>query len=159
MNQNVREANLEDIPRVAELNMQVQELHSAEHPEVFKKNIDEVELHAFLENLVRNDSQCLLVFDLSNSVIGYAWAEHIKGVDSLLTHGINKLYIHQICVDTHSRQSGVGRSLLVGFSEIAEKLNVDHIGVDSWVFNSNALSFFKAEGYEDYNIHMWKRFK
>ncbi len=150
-----RRAKDGDIGQIVRLNLIVQELHSNIYPDIFKKEVNTGELSDLYLELIADENQYIFVTELDEGIAGYCWAEFSLKNESPTTHGISKLYIHQMCVDEKFRGKGLGKTLVNEIKNLASNLNVNHIGVDSWSFNSTAVNFFRSQGFTPYNEKMW----
>lgn len=150
-----RMANKDDIEQIVQLSLLVQSIHSDQHPEIFKKAVNTNELSDFYMTLIGDKDHYILVTELGETISGYCWAQFIHKIESPITHSISKLYIHQICVDERYRSLGLGKVLVREIRNLAASLSVDHVGVDSWSFNSRAIDFFRSQGFNSHNERMW----
>lgn len=150
-----RRARKNDVEQIVQLSLAVQEIHSNRYPDLFKEVVNTDELSDFYIKLIDHKDQYIFVTELGESITGYCWAEFIQKIESPITHGIRKLYIHQICVDERYRGKGLGSILVRETKSLANSLNVNHIGVDSWSFNSRAVDFFRSQGFNSHNERMW----
>lgn len=150
-----RRAKEDDIGQIVRLNLIVQKLHSNLYPNLFKKEVNTDELSDLYLKLIADENQYFFVTELEEDITGYCWTEFSLKNESPITHSISKLYIHQVCVDEKFRGKGLGKTLVNEIKNLASNLNVNHIGVDSWSFNSNAVNFFQSQGFTPYNEKMW----
>jgi ribosomal protein S18 acetylase RimI-like enzyme len=152
-----RNAKESDVEQIVQLSFAVQELHSNRYPDLFKEVVNTGELSDFYSTLVGDHDHYIFVTELGESITGYCWAELIQKSESLITHSIRKLYIHQICVDERYRGKGLGKILVRETMILAKSLKVNHVGVDSWSFNSRAVAFFRSQGFNSHNERMWQK--
>ena len=69
------------------------------------------------------------------------------------------IYVHQIGVREDSRGRGIGTALLGFIEERATAIGASAIGLDYWVFNACARSFFEARGFSPSQVKMRKELK
>ena len=142
---------------IIDLNVIIQRLHSEQFPGIFKYPVEESELKSEFNNLINKEHHHVFVAIKNMEVVGYIFAQYSKRADSPLIFAGDKLYVHHICVSENFRKMGIGSMLFARIEELANKYNVNEIGLDVWNFNKHAHSFFKAYGFETYNEKMWLR--
>jgi ribosomal protein S18 acetylase RimI-like enzyme len=132
-------------------------LHAREHPDIFKYPLSASEIGDFFLGLLSSDANHILIAEEDEHVVGYVWAaiEHKK--ENAFMRERKTVYIHEIAVHPNYRQKGIGRELLDGVHSLAQKLNINTVGLDTWAFNSGAQAFFKNSGFEVYNLKLWRR--
>ena len=150
-----RRAKESDVEQIVQLSLAVQKLHSNRYPDLFKEVVNTDELSDFFRTLIGHQHHYIFVTELGESITGYCWAELIQTNETPITHRIRKLYIHQICVDERYRGKGLGKILVRETVSLANGLNVNHVGADSWSFNSRAVDFFRSQGFNSHNDRMW----
>jgi ribosomal protein S18 acetylase RimI-like enzyme len=150
-----RRAKESDVEQIVQLSLAVQKLHSNRYPDLFKEVVNTDELSDFYRTLMGDHDNYIFVTELGESITGYCWGELIRTIESPITHSIRKLYIHQICVDERYRGKGLGKVLVRETVNLANSLDVNHVGADSWSFNSRAVDFFRSQGFNSHNERMW----
>ena len=136
----IRKANKNDIGRIIELLHQVDMVHHAIRPDLFKSNTtkyNEQELEALLED----DNKPVFVFD-NGEVLGHAFCVITEVKDDKLLQNIKTLYIDDICVDEKARGRHVGKALYEYVRDYATSLGVNNITLNVWVGNDPELSFY-----------------
>ncbi len=151
----VRKAELKDTDDLIKLNLQIQDMHAREYPKIFKSEVNRSELRNFIEYIINSESHYIFVYASESVVKGYCWAEHKISKESLFTHQINKVFIQHIGVEENSRGMGIGKRLLGAVEALSDSLNCDHIALDVWSFNVQAVKFFEQYGFKGYNNFMW----
>lgn len=150
-----RKASTDDVEQIIQLSLAVQKIHSDQYPDLFKEVVKLDELSNFYIGLIGDKDQYIFVSEIGDEITGYCWAEVIRQTESPITHGISKLYIHQICVNKRYRGKGVGAMLVREIKTLAKCLDVNHVGADSWSFNSRAVDFFRSQDFKPRNERMW----
>ncbi len=150
-----RRAEDKDLGQIVQLSLAVQKIHSNRYPDLFKEVVNTDELTDFYRTLISDKDHYIFVTEFEETATGYCWAEFIQKAESTITHSITKLYIHQMCVDERYRGNGLGKTLIREIRSLADSLNVNHVGVDSWSFNSLAVDFFRSQGFTSHNEKMW----
>ena len=140
----IRKANKNDIGRIIELLHQVDMVHHAIRPDLFKSNTtkyNEQELEALLED----DNKPVFVFD-NGEVLGHAFCVITEVKDDKLLQDIKTLYIDDICVDEKARGKHVGKALYEHVRDYAKSIGCNNITLNVWEGNGPALSFYKNMG-------------
>jgi len=150
-------AKEQHIPRLAELNLLVQQLHADKYPEIFKYPVQTSVLKDEFTSLINKPDYFIFVALDGIEVVGYVLVQYFKRPDSLLIYGGDKLYIHHVSVAENSRNIGIGSKLFERVEKLAQESGVKDVALDVWSFNNKAKSFFKAYGFQTYNEKMLLR--
>lgn len=151
----VKEATLDDLEALVSLNESVQNIHSKEYPAIFKESPAQSDLLDFFQSLIDNDSSRIYIAIENKLPVGYISCNVIDRPSSTLTHAMVKIHIEHIAVRSSSRNQGVGRKLIEQINLLAKALGARHISLESWLFNENAIGFFKKVGFQPYSSLMW----
>lgn len=140
-----RRATPEDAAIIARLNAHVQGWHAAHYPAAFFPNPDPTALTAhFAERL--SDPACT-AFLAGEPPLGYVLcALQVREV-SVFSPPVRRLLIDHVAVAPEARRQGHGRALLQAARALARDLVVDEVLLDTWVANTEAQAFFRAEGF------------
>ena len=141
----IRKANNSDIKRIIELLHQVDMVHHAIRPDLFKPNTTkyhEQELEALLED----DNKPVFVFDSGDDVLGHAFCMITEVKDDKLLQNIKTLYIDDICVDEKARGKHVGKALYEYVRDYAQSIGCNNITLNVWEGNDPAFSFYRSMG-------------
>jgi ribosomal protein S18 acetylase RimI-like enzyme len=142
----VRDAVDDDVDGLTALLAQVQSLHAAERPDLFRP-ADHVSLRSFWRERLRDESMILVAEHGGTDLVGYLLAELMQRPESAFQLPHTAVYVHHIAVDDTARRSGVGRALMAAISERARDAGAAFLRLDSWSFNMEAHRFFDAEGF------------
>lgn len=148
----IRDACANDAEALCALNEDVQALHAAAVPWLFKTHGLGVE--AF-KKILENSNSFLLVATAGSELVGYLYAEHRKYPETPLTYAYQILHVHHISVRDAFRKSGVGKALMNRLHEVGDAAGVNRISADVWSFNDNARKFFKTSGLSAYIERLW----
>lgn len=150
----VRRAAERDIPRIAELLLQVGGVHAAGRPDLFKRNARKY-TDEELTSILRDDKRPVFVAeDERGEVLGYAFtadATHLH--DNILTP-VRILYVDDICVDENARGRGVGRTLYEFVRAWAKEQGYYALTLNVWSCNPDAMKFYIAMGLVPYKVGM-----
>lgn len=140
----IRRANKTDIPRIIDLLHQVNMVHYAIRPDLFKPNTTEYDEQE-LEAMLTDDSKPIFVF-VEDVVKGYAFCQITEVKENLLLQDAKTLYIDDICVDEKARGKHVGKALYEHVLAYAKSIGCHNITLNVWEGNDAALSFYKNMG-------------
>jgi Acetyltransferases len=152
----VRFAAEADLERVNELRKQVNDLHSAALPRIFKKGFSD-ELRDHIHTIFNDPLQRIAVCERGGIVCGYAIINHIIRQENLYMHKRDYLDIDEFGVDEAHRRQGIASEMIDFISDYARSLGFDRIELNMWEFNRGALEFYEAEGFETYRRYMEKK--
>ena len=150
---NVRFARDEDLGRVNELRRQVNDLHVAGRPDIFKPGFcDELRDHLFT---IRNDPrQEIVVAELNGILCGYAVLNHIVRPENPFMFERDYLDIDEFGVDEGFRRRGVAAAMIRFIREYAREKGFRRLELNMWEFNRGALAFYEASGFTTYRRYM-----
>ena len=135
-----------DYRLIAQLNVEVQNLHAQLHPALFKPhNIVEIEkaLAAFL-----SDPNCKTYLAHFNGIpIGYALFFIREINENAFHYQLKSLYIDQIAVLSKYQQTGAGKLLLEQAELLAKANGIQRIELDHWSSNTVAAAYFRKRGF------------
>ena len=152
-------ATKSNIPEIILLNSFVQKIHVNHYPDIFKSSSDKNDITHFYNGILEKEENYILVAFKADEAIGYLWAEFQQKPENPFKYEQKQVYIHQIAVHEQYRNQKVGYALFNKIEAIAKQNKINNFALDSWIFNTDAHSFFRQIGYETYKINMWKREK
>ena len=132
----IRRAAAKDMPRIQELLLQVELVHHAIRPDLFKnggrKYTDEV----------------LAAVDENDRLLGYAFCmlEECRG--SNIMNDRKTLYIDDLCVDETLRGQHIGRALFEAVKAYARARGCRDLTLNVWTGNEAARRFYESCGYK-----------
>ena len=151
----VRSAVLPDAGTISALNCEVQALHAAALPHLFKPAAPTVFSAHEIRQLLTDPSTLMFIAHESGQPAGYIYAQVIEGSETPYRHAWKRLHIHHISVSRECQRTGIGRALLGELLEAARQRGLSTITADFWSFNEGAREFFKAQGFIAYNENIW----
>lgn len=140
----VRKAEKRDIKSLMVLLYQVDAVHHAIRPDLFKSDApkyNEKELEAILDD----DHKPIFVYD-DGKVLGHAFCQLIEMRNHRLLQDIKTLYIDDICVDEQARGRHIGQALFEFVRDFARSIGCRNITLNVWEGNDAALHFYKRMG-------------
>lgn len=141
----IRKAEKRDIPTIIDLLYQVDAVHNAIRPDLFKGNTskyNERELARMLDNV----SRPIFVYDDGTRVLGHAFCQITEVSDHHLLQDAKTLYIDDICVDEKARGQHVGQSLYEHVRQYARSIGCHNITLNVWEGNEPAIRFYRSMG-------------
>jgi ribosomal protein S18 acetylase RimI-like enzyme len=142
---NIRNAIRSDIPALSSLNHEIQTLHQAWRPDVFKLP-DEEALQASFSIYFDNPKVLILLAEEGAQLIAYAICELHERAGNAFKHARRTLHVHQIAVVASSRRKGIGRALFKRIETLARQESVVAIELDMWMANEAARRFYSSLG-------------
>lgn len=149
-----RKANDEDTKQLAQILMQVQELHYKARPDVFKKITEKEAEKEIIQYKENKEKEIHIVEDENNKICGFVVCKIKIVKDSIILKDANILYIEKIVVDKKERRKGVGGLLIKEISRIAKKLECSRIELNCWNFNKEAIEFYKSQSIQIQKLDM-----
>lgn len=145
----VRRAGEADIDAILELLVQVDMVHHAGRPDLFKGPATKYSAEE-LEKIIKDDRTPVFVCvdddEGDGKVLGHAFCilEEYTG-DRLMTDR-RTLYIDDICVDEAARGRHVGKTLYKHAEEYAVSIGCYNVTLNVWECNPGARRFYEAMG-------------
>ncbi len=149
----VRLAREEDLDRVNELRRDVNDLHVAGVPDVFKPGFRD-ELRDFLYVIWKNPQQEIVVAELEGKVCGFAVLNHINKPENPFMFERDFLDIDEFGVDASCRRQGIASAMIRFIREFAREKGFRRIELNMWEFNRSALAFYEAAGFSTFRRYM-----
>jgi len=140
----VRKAEKRDIKRVTELLYQVNAVHHAIRPDLFKGNTPKYNEQE-LEDILNDESRPIFVYD-DGQVWGHAFCQVTEIKNHRLLQSIKTLYIDDICVDEQVRGKHIGQALYDFVRQYAKSIGCYNMTLNVWEGNDPAYSFYKNMG-------------
>lgn len=134
----------QDIPRIKELLLQVNNVHAAARPDLFrtggKKYSEET-----LEDLLCDASRPVFAARRNGRLIGYVFCiSQTHNGENETPH--TTLYIDDLCVDEAERGQGTGHALYAYAVDYARKNGYYNVTLNVWEGNETALRFYRSLG-------------
>ena len=149
----VRLARENELERVNELRMQVNALHVAGKPEVFKPGFPE-ELRNYIYAIHKDPEQFITVAVKDGTICGFAVLHHINRPENPFMKERDFLDIDEFCVDEAFRRQGIASEMIDFIREFAKEKGFHRIELNMWEFNQEALAFYEASGFQTFRRYM-----
>ncbi len=149
----VRFAKENELERVNELRKQVNDLHVAGKPEVFKPGFGP-ELRDFINVIWNDPTENIIVAEDDGFICGFAVINHINKPENPFMKERDFLDIDEFCVDEEHRRKGVATAMIEFIKDFAKENGFHRIELNMWEFNQGALAFYEAAGFETFRRYM-----
>lgn len=144
----IRTATPNDIEPLKAIQREIQQLHVAAHPEIFRPASDE-ELSEVMRKIIADPEQHAWVADEQEALLGFAVARITDTSENPYRQPARIGHIDQIAVLQSARRRGVGHALIAEIRRFARLHSCTSLMLDVLEFNADALSFYRAEGFTD----------
>ena len=149
----VRFAREEDLERVNELRKQVNDVHVAGKPDVFKPGFCE-ELRNHIHTIWAHPNEKIAVAEINGQVCGFAVLNHIVRPENPFMFERDFLDIDEFGVDEGCRRQGAAAAMIRFIREWAKEQGFRRLELNMWEFNRGALAFYEAAGFTTYRRYM-----
>ena len=149
----VRLARDEDLDRVNELRRQVNDLHVAGEPGIFRPGFCD-ELRDYIRTIREDPKQEIVVAELDGRVCGFAILHHIIRPENPFMFERDYLDIDEFGVDESCRRRGVASAMIRFISGYVKEKGFRRLELNMWEFNRDALAFYEAAGFRTYRRYM-----
>ena len=143
----IRRAVSKDIPEIARLLYQVNNVHADIRPDLFVHDLRKY-TDAEIEAIIKNDETPVFVCyeDVNSDVLlGYCFAVFEKKHGHSL-QPVKTLYLDDICVDEEARGKHVGTEIFSYVKEFAKKNGCYDMTLNVWEGNDAARRFYESMG-------------
>ena len=152
----IRRAIATDSLLLSSLCVDVQSLHAKHHPDFFKIPESDDFAVSFFDGMLADPTTSIFIAEENGQALGYVLCKLIERPENPFTFAMRYLLVDQISVRPAAQGKGVGKTLIKRAVELALELNLQMIQLDSWVFNTEAHTFFEKMGFEKFNHRFWK---
>ena len=141
----IRRAVEKDIPKIGDLLTQVDLVHHAGRPDIFKigRKYSDEELRVLLMD---EDRPILVSVNEHDEVMGYCFCIYQQHVSNAVLTDIKTLYIDDLCVDVCHRGKHIGKSLYEAAVKLAKDSGCYNLTLNVWSCNPSAIRFYEAQG-------------
>ncbi len=149
----IRLARENELERVNELRMQVNALHVAGKPDVFKPGFP-AELRDYIYAIRKDPEQYTAVAEQDGYICGFAVLHHINRPENPFMKERDFLDIDEFCVDEAYRRQGIATAMVEYIRDFAKGKGFHRIELNMWEFNQDALAFYEAAGFQTFRRYM-----
>ncbi len=149
----IRFAEEHELEKVNRLRRQVNDLHVAGKPDVFKPGFGR-ELADYVYTIHRDPEQAIVVAELDGVLCGFAVLHHIRKPENPFMYERDFLDIDEFCVDEAFRRRGVASEMIRFIRDYAREKGCRRLELNMWEFNQDALAFYEAAGFKTFRRYM-----
>ncbi len=143
-----------DLPGINALRKQVNDLHVAGKPDVFKSGFSD-ELRDYIHVIRKDPEQRIVVAeDESGILCGFAVLHHINRPENPFMYERDFLDIDEFGVDEAYRRRGIATAMIAFIRKFAVENDFHRIELNMWEFNQDALAFYEASGFTTFRRYM-----
>ena len=150
---NVRLANENELSRINALRKQVNDLHVAGKPDVFKPGSTK-ELQNFIFEIWNDPEKEIVVAEQNGFICGFAVLNHVNKPENPFMYERDYLDIDEFGVDECCRRQGVATAMIAFIREFAVNKGFHRIELNMWEFNRDALAFYEATGFATFRRYL-----
>ncbi len=151
----IRLATPNDAEIISTLNANVQRIHAAALPYLFKPPSSDVFPPSQILEWLADPNTFIFLGELDGQAIGYIYAEIWDQLETSWRYAARSLYIHHITIKPEYQSMGFGTKLMDAVKNLAREKGISTIALDVWSFNAKAHAFFASQGFSNYNERMW----
>ena len=152
----IRRAAIEDAETLSRLNVDVQRLHAQALPQLFKTPESDGFALQFMREHLSDPHNYFFIARLDGEDIGYVFARLIDRPENPFMHAWKYITIDQISVQPAHQGQGCGSQLMEQVRTLARDEGIPTIALDTWSFNREAQDFFIRQGFDTFNLRMWR---
>ena len=142
----IRPAEPKDAPRISALLKEVQALHAAGRPDIFKNGMQKYTDADLVSKFGDPEKPIFVSVDESGQVTGYVFCIYQHTAENHQLHERLTLYIDDLCVDARLRGQGIGRALYQYAVREAQSRGADSVTLNVWALNKDAAAFYDRCG-------------
>ena len=148
----IRPAREKDIPRLLDLLVQVNLVHSQGRPDLFRPGTKYGPEE--LKTLLADPKAPVFVYEDGDEVRGYAFCRMKQTLNDRLLTDVKELYIDDLCVDENMRGQGIGKKLYEHVLSYARETGCYHVTLNVWSLNPGAARFYEKMGMKPMKVTM-----
>ena len=149
----VRTAGENELERVNELRMQLNALHVAGKPEMFKAGFC-TELRDYIHTIREDPEKQIIVAEKDGCICGFAVLHHVCRPETPFMKVRDYLDVDEFCVDEAFRRQGIASAMIGFIRDFAKEKGFHRIELNMWEFNQDALAFYEAAGFRTFRRYM-----
>ena len=142
-----------DLESINLLRKQVNDLHVAGKPDVFRPGFPD-QLRNFIHVIWNDPEQEIVVAEQDENICGFAVLHHINKPENPFMYERDFLDIDEFCVDEAFRRQGVASAMIDFIRDYAREKGFHRLELNMWEFNQGALAFYEAAGFSTYRRYM-----
>ena len=153
MNLQIRQAVQSDIPALQSLLLQVEAIHYAGRPDIFRDGGVKF-TNEQLAQLLCDPTRPIFCAVNDGQVVGYVFCIIAEIKNDPMLRDAKTLHLEDVCVDESCRDGGVGSRLMEYVKTYARENDFTRIDLDVWEFNDSAREFYEKHGFGVQKLRM-----
>lgn len=151
----IRSAALGDAPAISALAAEVQTLHAAAHPTIFKPaGPDTFPAHVVRERMTAAGHR-FWVAVADGDAAGYAYATVQQEPETAWRYAATVVTLEQMGVAARYRGRGAGAGLVAAVRDAAAAAGAGEVRLNVWAFNEGARAFYRRCGFAQVQERLW----
>lgn len=143
----IRLAAPADAPDISDLAAEVQALHAAAHPAIFKPAGPETFPAAAIRSRMADGGHRFWVAVVAGEVAGYAYVTIQAEPETAWRYAAQVVTLDQMGVGARHRGRGVGAQLVAAVRAAAAEAGAAEVRLNVWTFNDGARAFYRRCGF------------
>jgi diamine N-acetyltransferase len=152
----IREATANDIPGLAALQVEINDLHVAALPHIFRRVVADAQTEAFLWPFVEDEGTHLFVAEEAGQLAGYVALRLADAPETPIHVPRRWVSLDTVVVAQAFRRRGIGAMLVEHVHAWANDRGVDYVDLTVFEFNDAARAFYEQLGYVTVSRRMGK---
>lgn len=149
----VRFAKENDLEKINMIRKQVNDLHVAGRPDVFKAGFC-TEMQEFVYKQFNSDTSDIIVAEYEGDIVGFATVNHIVKPSSPYSNERKIYQIQEFGVDENHHRKGIATMMMNFIKDDARNKGFSNVELDVWEFNKTALEFYETVGFSTYRRYL-----
>lgn len=143
----IREATVDDLPQLAALQVEINDVHVEALPHIFRSVVADPQTEAFLRPLVEDEGTTLFVAEEAGHLAGFVAVRMVDAPDTPIHVPRRWVSLDTVVVAQAFRRRGIGAMLVEHVHAWAQAQGVDYVDLTVFEFNNAASAFYEKLGY------------
>ncbi len=152
----IRPATIDDYTAIDTIFVEVELLHRAALPQIFRAPDGPVLSREYFEAGLADEAFAWLVAERTGALLGFVTVRVVQAPERPILLPRRYAEVNNLAVHAPYRQSGVGRALLKRAEQWAAEQQLGEIELNVWEFNQGAIEFYEKLGYVTERRTMWR---
>ena len=140
---NIRLAEIKDIPKIENLLEQVLKVHHNVWPDIFKANGKKYSNEELIKMLDDSNKPIFVATDENDDILGYVFCIFKQQKNSDILTDIKTLFIDDLCIEKTARGQNIGKNLYNFAKKFAKEQGCYNLTLNVWADNEKAVKFYE----------------